>query len=263
MDKPHDGATKDLARSLPEGLLVSRDWLYTHGFTRPNVDSYLRSGKLQAVTRGVYRRPGPPLKWEHVVYSLRVLGYSVHVGGRSALEMQGFAHYLNMAAWKTVDLFGVRHLPTQFLEMGDSIDLVVHGTSLFASLPDQALTTKPFGHWDWQIDYATPELALLEYLSEIEDESGFMVADKFFESATSLRPDLVTKLLEACMQVKAKRLFMWFATRHQQPWLKLVSLDGVDLGRGKRMIVRGGALDNQFQITVPKEMKLGQPADIF
>jgi Transcriptional regulator, AbiEi antitoxin N-terminal domain len=56
------------------------------------VDSYLRSEALQTVTRGVYRRPGPPLKWEHIIYSLQELGYAVHVGGRSALELQGITY---------------------------------------------------------------------------------------------------------------------------------------------------------------------------
>ena len=76
---------------LPEGQIVDRDWLKRHGFERPLVDYYLRSGALEAVARGVYRRPGPPLKWEHVVYSLQALGYPVHVGGRSALEFAGLA----------------------------------------------------------------------------------------------------------------------------------------------------------------------------
>ena len=78
---------ENLERTLPEGLLVNRKWLKEKGFMRPLVDYYLRSGALEAVVRGVYRRPGPPLKWQHVVYSLTVMGHFVHVGGRSALEL--------------------------------------------------------------------------------------------------------------------------------------------------------------------------------
>jgi len=58
----------NLEQYLPEGQLVNRTWLKARGFSRPRVDYALRAGKLEAVARGVYRRPGPPLKWEHVVY---------------------------------------------------------------------------------------------------------------------------------------------------------------------------------------------------
>ena len=58
-----------------------RAWLAVRGFKRPLVDYYLRSGALVPVARGAYRRPGPPLKWEHVVYSLQELGYASMWGG--------------------------------------------------------------------------------------------------------------------------------------------------------------------------------------
>ncbi|MFB6357802.1 MAG: AbiEi antitoxin N-terminal domain-containing protein [Thiohalorhabdaceae bacterium] len=91
--KPKPDQQTSLANTLPEGQLVNRSWLKDRGFDRPRVDYYLRTGALEAVARGIYRKPGPPLKWEHVVYSLQQLGHDVHVGGRSALELQGMAHY--------------------------------------------------------------------------------------------------------------------------------------------------------------------------
>jgi hypothetical protein len=60
---------KSLEQCLPEGQLVNRAWLKARGFSRPRVDYALRAGKLEAIAHGVYRRPGPPLKWEHVVFS--------------------------------------------------------------------------------------------------------------------------------------------------------------------------------------------------
>ena len=52
-----------LEQILPEGLVVDRKWLYAQGYERSTVDYFLRSGRLERVKRGVYRRPGPPLKW--------------------------------------------------------------------------------------------------------------------------------------------------------------------------------------------------------
>jgi len=248
-------SSESLENTLPEGLVVDRAWLNEHGITRPSIDYYLRAGRLQAVARGAYRRPGPPLKWEHLVYSLQVLGYPIHVGGRAALELQGYTHYLSFAEKQQIDLYGVRHIPPSLLTNHAPVKLVLHSVEIFNELPTEAITTKPFGHWDWSIRYATPELALLELLAAVNQEADFSVADKFFETAATLRPTLINVLLSACTQVKAKRLFLWFATRHNHAWLKALDVSAVNLGSGKRVIVTGGALDKQYQITVPKEMK--------
>jgi hypothetical protein len=255
---------QSLESVLLEGLIVDRKWLSKKGFHRTRVDFFLRSGRLVNVSRGVYRRPGPPLKWEHVVYSLRTLGFPVHIGGRSALEMQGYAHYLPLGANpQRIDLRCTRKLPYWLDKLDVPAQFDVHTIRLFAALPPDSLTTRPFGHWDWPLRYATPELALLQVLADVRNEADFSVSDKYFESATLLRPSLVNALLRACTQIKAKRLFLWFAARHDHPWHEKLELDGVDLGRGKRMIVAGGALDTRFQITVPKEMASASRPSLF
>lgn len=248
-------STEPLEKILPEGLVVDRAWLNAQELSRPTIDYYLRTGRLEAVARGAYRRPGPPLKWEHLVYSLQELGYPIHVGGRAALELQGYTHYLSMSGKQHIDLYGVRHIPSSLLTNSAPIKIEVHNVELFTELPTEAITTKPFGHWDWLIRYATPELALLELLSAVNNEADFSVMDKFFESAVTLRPSLVNKLLSVCTQVKAKRLFLWFATRHNHAWLKQIESSKVNLGSGKRVIVTGGALDKQYQITVPRDLQ--------
>jgi hypothetical protein len=258
--KPLDTSTQKLSNEslekiLPEGLVIDRAWLNAQGVSRSSIDYYLRAGRLEAVARGAYRRPGPALKWEHLVYSLQELGYPIHVGGRAALDLQGYTHYLSMSGEQQIDLYGVRHIPSSLLTNSAPIKLEMHSVELFSELPAEAVTTKPFGHWDWPIRYATPELALLELLAAVGKEADFSVMDKFFESAVTLRPSLVNKLLNVCTQVKAKRLFLWFATRHNHTWLKQIDISKVNLGSGKRVIVTGGTLDKQYQITVPREMQ--------
>jgi len=245
---------QSLESCLPEGQVVDRNWLKEKGINRPLVDYYLRSGALEAVVRGAYRRPGPPLKWEHVVYSLQALGYPVHVGGRSALEMQGLAHYLPVGAGRPVALYGAGRWPAWVNRLAERYHLERHNPKLFAVLPEGATTTRPFGHWDWPITYATPELAFLELFAETATVTDFHVADELFVAAATLRPALLRTLLLACHHVKAKRLFLWFSARHRHDWFTVLNTAGVDLGRSKRMIVRGGVLDREFQITVPKDM---------
>jgi hypothetical protein len=54
--------------------------------------------------------------------------------------------------------------------------------------------------------------------------------------------------------VKVKRLFFFFADRHRHAWLNVLDRDAVDLGRGKRMLVKGGKLDPAYLITVPGDL---------
>ena len=246
-----------LEQSLPEGQLVNRAWLRARGFSRPRVDYALRAGKLNSVAHGVYRRPGPPLKWEHVVYSLNEMGCAVHVGGRSALELQGLAHYLPLGRLQRIDLYGVSRVPAWVKGFQTPFWFSVHTQHLFDPMPETALHARPFGAWDWPIPYGTPEIALLELLASVRDEADFSMADKFFEAAVNLRPDLIHALLKSCTHVKAKRLFLWFTDRHAHTWRQVLKTGGIDLGRGKRMLIKRGTYDATYQITVPREMAGG------
>ena len=77
------------------------------------------------------------------------------------------------------------------------------------------------------------------------------------EGLRNLSPRRLQSLLVECRNVKVKRLFLWFAERHNQPWLKGLNREGIDLGRGKRMLVRGGRLDAKYNITVPESLDAG------
>jgi hypothetical protein len=73
---------------------------------------YVKSGWLEQPARSVFRRPRGALSWQQVVISLQtILNYSpLVVGGRTALELQGYAHYLAQST-TTVHLYRRRHGP--------------------------------------------------------------------------------------------------------------------------------------------------------
>jgi hypothetical protein len=185
------------------------------------------------------------------------------VGGRSALELQGLAHYLPLQGVTRVSLYTTTKIPSWVRTFPGEYTFTVHRQMLFKTLPSAALVSKPFGAWDWPIPYATVELALFELLAAVRQASDFDIADKFFEGATVLRPALVRELLLSCSHVLAKRLFLWFAARHEHAWLKKLDTKGVDLGRGKRLVVKGGALDMKYQITVPRTMTRGYEQPVY
>src|SRR3546814_9059718 len=66
-----------------------------------------------------------------------------------------------------------------------------------------------------------------------------------------LRPRLLTNLVDGGVSIRAKRLFLFFAHRHDHGWSKHIDRQHIDLGRGKRQLVTGGRLDARYQITVP------------
>ena len=144
-----------------------------------------------------------------------------------------------------------------------SFQFAIHTAQLFNPLPEAAIHHRPFGAWDWPIPFSMPELALFELLAGVRHRADFAMADKFFEAAVNLRPGLLRELLLACTQVKAKRLFLWFSDRHGHAWRQALDTDGIDLGRGKRLLVKGGAYDAAYQITVPREMAVGEVQPIF
>ncbi len=255
-------AKQSLVSILPEGLLVDRNWLKNKKFNRPLVDYYLRSGALEAVDRGVYRRSGPPLKWQHVVYSLQELGFAVHVGGRSALDHQGMAHYLPMGKRETIHLYSENTLPAWLQRVKTNADFAVHRGGLFAT-DAKALgyTTLPFGAWDWLLNYSTKERALLEYLDDLPGRADLDMADKYMEGAATFRPKQVMSLLRLCKRIKTKRLFVWLAERHRHAWFTQLDVTAVDLGSGKRVIYKGGVLNRRYNITVPREYANGANED--
>lgn len=53
-----------------------------------------------------------------------------------------------------------------------------------------------------------------------------------------------------------KRLFLFMATRAQHQWLNFVDQKKIDLGSGDRSIVKDGAYNAAFHITIPKEQAL-------
>lgn len=134
---------------------------------------------------------------------------------------------------------------------------------LFKDVPRYLLVEHPVGHWDWTIWLASPELALLELVDETKEEADFTVTDKYLETATTLRPKVVNNLLSKCIVIQAKRLFLWFGKRHNLQWVSSLDLSKIHLGPGKRMIVKGGTLDKEFQITVPRKMVNGFQSDFF
>ena len=102
---------------------------------------------------------------------------------------------------------------------------------------------------------SNPELAIMEVLMDVPKRVSFDHADELMQGLTQLSPRKLTELLNVCKNVKVKRLFFWLAERYANyPWRKRLGAEDFDLGVGKRVIAKGGKLDNRYLITVPENM---------
>ena len=175
----------------------------------------------------------------------------VHVGAKTALQLQGYAHYLPMGKGGDVSLFGGpgTRLPAWFRQYDWGVALRYTTTKLFADEPNAGLTNKELAAYTMTM--SAPERAIMEVLYLVPAEESFEEAGLLMEGLTTLRPRLVQSLLEQCRSVKVKRLFMFLAESHNHAWVKKLDLSTVDFGKGKRMIVKGGRLDAKYNITVP------------
>jgi hypothetical protein len=263
-----------LQRILPEGLLADSAWLEQEGYSKQLRAKYVANGWLEAPARGVYRRPNALLngvrpnaawEWEVAVCSLQfLLHHPVHVGGRSALELQGFGHYVPSRT-SEVQLYTSEPLPRWFSQLKLDARVSVHRRALFADdLNAQEHERKPAGtetspsfalhRWKearWPLRLATAERAILELVDRLPAHESFEQVDALMNGMATLSPKRLQLLLEGCLSVKAKRLFLFLAERHNHAWLKRLDLKRIDLGSGKRALVEHGRYDPKYRITVP------------
>jgi hypothetical protein len=263
---------------LEEGLLAPTGWLEEQGYSRALISRYVNSGWLVSPARGVYRRPGPSLKWQHVVASLQLLaGSSLHVGGRTALVQRGMGHYVRMSGPETIFLYGPEVLPAWVNKLGLQERFAVRNDAMFGSLrarrnelgalvdfhdvplqskqlADFGLQEMTWGAWDWRLLYSTDERAMFELLQDVPARESIYEADVLMQGLVNVRPARVMALLMACASVKVRRLFLALAERHQHQWLAHLDLSKVDLGKGKRMLAPGGKLHPKYLITLPTDL---------
>lgn len=260
MSIQRDEKLNRLQRLVPEGVAIPSTWLTSNGYSPQLVARYVRSGWLEPLGKRVYARPGAPMTWEGVMLGLQRLGgLPWHLGGVTALNRQGLAHYLSLEGDATIHVWGQGRLPAWVEQVEVGVQWAFHRRRLFTHDPHDAWTQLPTPVRDWTLRASAPELAILEVLSEVDESaSSFSFAAELFEGLTAVRPAVVNTLLQACVQAKAKRLFLFFADYYAYPWASRINRESLDLGRGKRLVTRGGKLDKRYQITVPEAFHAGK-----
>jgi hypothetical protein len=244
-----------LLRKWPKDTVATASWLREQGIPRDLLAYYRRSGWMTGFGRGAVVRSGDHADWPGGVYALQEqLHLPIHPGGKTALTLQGFGHYIPLGPERVI-LFtqrGVR-VPQWFTHAEWPANPRILKTNLFPS--NRTLGLRKLEMGDFSITISAAERAILEVLyclpkTESPDETKHLM-----EGLTTLRPDVVTELLRTCASVKVKRTFMVLAEVERHGWLERVDTTGVDFGAGKRSLIKGGYLHPRYQITVPRSWK--------
>ncbi len=259
----------NLMKFWPQGVVLTSEWLiHEKGYSKGLLQQYSRSGWVRLVGKGAYRRveldkngKPIPLHWRGGVYALQGIdlinpapGFpKVLVAARTALELAGYAHFLNLSGKETVWLFTdpKYRIPTWFKNYKWGAKIKIYSPKLFSRQLPKTISIKDWGPFVTQI--SCPERAMMELLELCPKEESLEHAKLVMESLATLRPKIVLLLLQNCTSIKVKRLFLALADLCGHEWLKEIDTNKLDLGAGSRILEPGQGFHKKYQISIPKK----------
>ncbi len=236
---------------VPETIMLA-SWLDANGFSRDLQHRYLKSGWLESIGVGAFKRPNEIISWRGALYSLqKQANLPVCIGGPTALSLLGFSHYIRTGA-EIVYLFSLLNtrLPAWFKQYSWT-DVVKHVKTSF--LPD-GIGMNEYQEIQFPLIISSAEKAIFECLYLTPETLDILEVYQLMSGLVNLRPDLLQKLLDGCRSVKVKRLFLYMAKKANHQWFQFLDLSSVNLGEGDRNIISNGAYDSEFRITISKEL---------
>lgn len=201
---------KRLQADLPRGAPFDLVTLARFGVSPQLAARYVESGWLVRLAQGVYAFPNDSFGVHGALLFLQTHVPGLHVGGKSALALQGVRH--NLGSRDALVLWGdVRFtLPTWFTERFPARYV---NARLFdwldTTLADKTLVTPP--GLPERLRVAAAERAVLELLYEAGIKQSLEEARNLFDGLRSPRKDLLGQLLSCCTSVKTVRLFLTWA----------------------------------------------------
>lgn len=255
MDRPKRNIINSFVVAAPPGVVLTTVWLKKQGVSPKLAWWYVYSKWLERIGDKAYKRVGDKVTWSGAIVALQnQLDLPIHVGGKTALELLGKAHFIPMQGIKQVVLFtdpGTR-IPL-WLHRDELWNVIfnVYKAALFKS-PEGTLAIIERPVNGLNVKLSSPERAAMEMLYLVPNYQSFEEALLIFENLAQLRPIVIQSLLEKCSSIKVKRLFLYLAQRCQHSWVSDLDTSKINLGQGKRVIGGGGDYDSKYQLSVPK-----------
>jgi hypothetical protein len=239
-----------LLQKLPSGALYFGSWLKENGISYFLQRHYRNSQWLTAIDSGVMYRTGekPTLQSALSCFNSQ-MGKHFHIGAMSALEMRGFAHYVPLGRQRVVVYCPQNEwFPKWFSKYDWGVDIL----KKYAEFSETGMSFLTENNFD--VAVSSPERAFLESL--VLAPIYYNLTDLFqvMEMLNGLRVDLLQQLLGEYKSIKAKRLFLFMAEKSGHSWFEDLDLSKIDLGKGKRSVVKNGVYNAKYQITIPRDL---------
>lgn len=239
-----------LLQTWPKNAVFATSWLNSQGYSNQLLNRYKESNWFQPLGTGAWIRTGDTPSYYGGLYALqKQLGLTLHPAARSAMSLLGRAHYLELSQ-VTVTLFCSpgETIPAWFKNHDWGVALHIHQSGFLPA--DMGYST--FEGKSFSFSVSSAERAMLECLYLAPKKQDLEECLQLMEGLVSLRPKILQDLLEACSSIKVKRLFLYLAEKCDHPWYKYLDTSKIDLGQGKRSLVKNGVYIPAYQITVPK-----------
>lgn len=245
------------AHSTPNAILL-QSWLLKNGISYSLTQSYVNNGWLKRLSSGVFYRPSVDdatrPNWKDALFAVQEqLKLPVHLAGLSSLTYQGLNHYLQLN--QTTVWLGANNkqsLPKWFREFSGQEWNISTNSKL------EALSEKDFKKIsveNKEILASIPELAAYEVIDAIGKAITFEHVAELFQGFVNFSPRKVQSLLERSRSVQANRIFLFLSSHYNHQWAKYLDETKIELGSGKRQVVKNGVYDERYQITIPAAFK--------
>lgn len=242
-----------LLNSSPTGIVFTSKWLTKLGYSLDLQKRYRRGNWLESIGSGAMIRKGDIVDYTGAIYAFQhQLGLSIHPGGRTSIALQGRTHYLEFLENKTLMGFPGEKLPSWWKAQTQWAKSSTYNTSSFLpndiGMIDLELKT-------YSIKVSGLARAILECIYLAPKTYEILECYTLMQGLNNLRPNTVQELLEHCGSIKVKRLFLYLANKAGHSWLEYIDLSKIDLGKGKRALVKNGIYIKEYMITVPIELE--------
>lgn len=247
---------KRLFTTIPAGEPFSSRRLATLGISADLAVSYVRSGWLLRLARGVFCRAGDEPDLGRSLVFLRESLAGLHVGGRTALQWHGLLPAGPTEPTKSAGLAGLAESAEPSQPTAQELTLYGWGngelppwfTTRFPATYQRKRLIREEPAWPVQVGpvpgrmalatVSSPERALLELLSEVGVGVALDEARRAAALAGALQGEALQALLQRCTSVKTVRLCVTAGQEFAHPWYATLVLASLPRGSSRPWVRR-------------------------
>ena len=252
---------QNLIQAIKTGQVLTSHYFKKMGISKELVHKYKKSGWIISIGHDAYVLSNSKPSLASAIYAFQMdFNYPIHIGGLFALELQGEGHYFYPDSKSKVHLYNHSIEPALILPKWFSsynwqkYKVILKNKKLFGLNNFSKASLKTIEIDKFEINISGRERSILELISEIKDTFSFMECSEILEHLHGLRVEILQDLLNSCESIKTKRIFLFLSGYHKKDYLSQLKKEFIDLGTGWRQVVKNGQQNEEYLITIPKEI---------